>query len=94
MEKRGVAACQEGRTKLSLKAEYVRRAFQAEKTMKIKTRLHRDAWVAQLVKLLDFGSVRDLTVHAVLTVRSLLGVLSPSLSAPPPPSFSLKINKK
>ena len=50
------------------------------------------AWVAQLVKhlTLDFGSGCDVTVHEFephvrLTVQSLLGILSLTLSLCPPP---------
>ena len=64
------------------------------------------AWVAQLVKrqFLVFCSGHDLMIlefkppsGSTLTVQSLLGILSPSLSAPPALtlalSLSLKINK-
>ena len=56
----------------------------------------RGTWVAQLVKrlTLDFNSGHDLTVHEFeprfgryVSARSLLGILSPSLSAHP------KVNK-
>ena len=65
----------------------------------------RVLWVAQLVECptLDFGSGHDLMVRAfdlasgsVLTVWSLLGILSSSLSLPLPCSLSIslfKINK-
>ena len=64
----------------------------------------RDAWVAQLVKhlTLDFGSGHDLRVREIephirltLIAQSLLGILSPFLSAPPLLilSLCLKINK-
>ena len=64
----------------------------------------RGAGVAPSVKhlTLDLGSGYDLTVHEfdphigfTLTVWSLLGILSPSLSAPPPLALYifLKINK-
>ena len=58
--------------------------------------------VAQLVKCptLDFCSGHDLAVHgmspksgSVLTVWHLLGILSPSLSAPPPPVGGLSHSK-
>ena len=48
----------------------------------------------------DFGSDRDFTVvrsspmlGSVLTEQSLLGILSPSLSAPPEHSLSLSLSK-
>ena len=50
-------------------------------------------WVAQSVKglTLDLGSGHDVTIHetepqigTALTLGSLLGILSPPLSAPPP----------
>ena len=58
--------------------------------------------MAQLVKhmTLDFGSGHDLMVmgsspalDSLLTVWSLLGILSPSLSAFPLLALSLKINE-
>ena len=65
---------------------------------------YRDAWVAPSVKHLtpDFGSGHDLTVcefepHVGLcadSTQSLLGILSPLFSAPPPPcGLSLSRNK-
>ena len=66
-------------------------------------KLPQDTWVAQSVKhkTLDIGSSHDLTVAgsspasgSTLTVLSLLGILSLSLSLYPLPcSFSLKISK-
>ena len=49
---------------------------------------NQGAWVAQSVErqTLDFGSGHDLMVHGIkpgLSARSLLGILSPSLSGPP-----------
>ena len=60
----------------------------------------RGAWVAQLAErgTPDFGSGHDLTVHefqptqgSLLTVRNLLGILSPSLCPSPILSLSLSL---
>ena len=73
--------------------------------MEVTKILFRGTWVAQAVKHLtpDFGSGDDLTVgeierHVGLCADSAASCwdsLSPSLSAPPPPTLSLsrKINK-
>ena len=64
---------------------------------------HWDAWVAQSVKRLTLGlgsgcdlMAREFGSHmgpAALAAQSLLGIFSPSLSAPTPLVLSLKINK-
>ena len=70
--------------------------------MRLKRENFQGAWVAQLVEhqTLGFGSGHDLTApefephwSSALTARSLPGILSPSLSAPPLLTLSLEINK-
>ena len=55
--------------------------------------------MALLVKglILDLGSGHDLTIHefkpCVLSAQSLLGILSPSVSAPTPLMLALSLSK-
>ena len=62
--------------------------------------LFEGAWMAPSDPTLDFDSGHDLVVRefelpsgSVLTVWSLLGIVSPSLSASPPPLLALSQNK-
>ena len=85
-------------------SEYFRSVYLIKCKLCLKTVNCRGVWVVQSVKhlTLDLGSRYDLMVlqikthvSSVQTVQSFLGILSPSLSAPPvcvlPPSLSLSL---